>query len=219
MTAPYSPPAKPTALTRPSRSTVRCGSISIARSPTVTEPSGAIATTLGTSALPVSPSAITRGSPASMAAMRLLVVPRSMPKIRGILACHAAFGILERSIDVANQSAQVRDVGKDRFQFQRKHSFVGRIVPLREQDFELGEPFVHRELKLNAARRDLGCEFVRGLGIGSQLHLGQLLLHVEDQLGDFGRHALVVVGELFAVELDPVEAARDRIAQRAIAAR
>src|SRR5580704_15360576 len=155
MTAPYSPPAKPTALTRPSRSTVRCGSISIARSPTVTEPSGAIATTLGSNALPFSPTGITRGSPPSIAAIKLLVVPRSMPKIRAILSFFSiksvsgGLCVLEGAIDVANQGAQIGNIRKSGLQFQCKHFLIGGLIPFREISIELGQRFIHFELKLD----------------------------------------------------------------------
>src|SRR5581483_10803984 len=73
--------------------------------------------------------------------------------------------------------------------------------------FQLGAPLSQRRAQ------GIGAAVARGA------QLGELFLHLEYGLRERGRHALVVLSQLFAVQLEPVAAAAYWIAQRAIGAR
>src|SRR5437868_13325528 len=142
ITAPASPFSKPTALMRPPASPLRCGSNSTARSPTTTSPFGVNATTEGSSALPLSGSGITCGRSPSMTAIRLLVVPRSMPKIRLISRSHRWF---QYAIDVTYQRFQIGDVRQHRFQLSHQTGAVF-LSPFRKVCVELFYGVIERRL-------------------------------------------------------------------------
>ena len=74
------------------------------------------------------------------------------------------------------------------------------LIPFHKISLEFRQAGIHRDLKLAAPRDDLRCESARRVRVrGGIVHLGELLLHLEDQLGELGRNALVVLGELFTV--------------------
>src|SRR5262245_35141302 len=167
----------------------RVGAVSFAERPTTTAPPGRMATADGRRRSPVSGSARIRGAPSSRTATRLLVVPRSMPTIRGIIW---ATLVPDRLVHVPVERLQVRDRREPASELVERRS-----LPVVETRLELAakraEP--RRESVTNVAQ--LGPQRNRAGAGGTQL--GEPLLGLEHLGRDLGRHAGAVLGQPLAM--------------------
>src|SRR3984893_17593258 len=125
---------------------------------------------------------------------------------------------LERAVNVASECPQIGDFGKCGFQSAHQLLTLPRsTVPAREIALQLLLRPGYQFLKLSPPLFHRGGEHISA-SVLRLPQLPELLLYVEYQLRQLGGHALVVLGELLAHQLQPVAPPAHRVAQGAIAA-